>query len=502
MSPAHQPIYLIKPEHPLDRYVLAPPLGILYLASALEKRGFTVRLVHRRLSAVDEKNLAEEIIEARPLFVGLSTFTSSSLLPALGLSRQVKARSSIPVVWGGLHSTMLPEQTLAEPAIDIVCRGEGEETVARLAEALASGPDWRAALSAIPGLAYREDGQVRMTPLPPFIQNLDAFEPAWHLLGIDRYIQAGKSIYSNLGSKLAETRVATVMTSRGCPGRCGYCYNQFVNRRSFRAHSVEFVACHVESLKRNHGVAGIVFEDDCLFTDRKRALEIFRRIGLPWTSSIRADFLSRWGEDFARELKDLGCAELRIGAESGSDTTLALMAKDINRDDIIRSAEICRTLGIHLLMGFMIGVPGECWAEMKKTFDLIDEMEKMGVTVAAGPAFYFPYPGTPMYGEAVRAGFKPPASIEAWATAWGPSQPKSPYADKRARYIGAYRSLAMNKEADAVRFPWLFRGLRAISRFRWRHRWFSVPLDYHLPRAVLRGLRRVGLSKLASEVFS
>jgi radical SAM superfamily enzyme YgiQ (UPF0313 family) len=153
-------------------------------------------------------------------------------------------------------------------------------------------------------------------------------------------------------------------------------------------------------------------------------------------------------------------------------------------------------------MGFMIGVPGETWTEMRKTFDLIDEMEATGVTVAAGPAFYYPYPGTPMFEAAVRAGFKPPASIEAWATAWGPSQPKSPYADQRARYVGAYRSLAINKEAESVRFPWLFRGLRAIARFRWRRRWFGFPLDYHLPRAVLRGLRRTGLAKVASGVFS
>jgi hypothetical protein len=107
-----------------------------------------------------------------------------------------------------------------------------------------------------------------------------------------------------------------------------------------------------------------------------------------------------------------------------------------------------------------------------------------------------------MFEAAVRAGFKPPASIEAWATAWGPSQPKSPYADQRARYVGAYRSLAINKEAESVRFPWLFRGLRAIARFRWRRRWFGFPLDYHLPRAVLRGLRRTGLAKVASGVFS
>lgn len=496
-----KPIYLIKPETERENFVMAPPLGILYLGGALEKSGYRVRLLHERCNQANEKEIVDEIIAADPLFVGISTFTGPSLLPSLRLTRKIKKLSSIPVIWGGLHSTMLPEQTLQEGSIDLAVRGEGEETVVRLAGLFASGTVGPQALAAIPGVAYRSGSRIQVNPLPPFIRDLDAFSPAWHLLETERYLSEGKYIYTALGSKMSGLKVATLMTSRGCPGRCGYCYNQFINKRTFRAHSIDFVAEHVRRLKSDHGVTGIIFEDDCLFTDRQRALAILRRLDVPWSSSIRADYLARWGDGFVRELKELGCAELRIGAESGSQDTLDIMCKDIRREHIFRSVELCRKHGIDVMMGFMIGVPGERWSETRKTFDIIDEMEKMNVTVAAGPAFYFPYPGTPMFDEAVRRGFKPPHAIQDWAMPWGPAQPLPRYADRRARYVGYYRSIAMRPLSGNLRFTLPVKILQRLARWRWRHRFFSFPVDYLLPRFVLRNLRKAGLRKIAAGIY-
>jgi radical SAM superfamily enzyme YgiQ (UPF0313 family) len=496
-----KPVFLIKPETERENFVMAPPLGILYLGGALEKQGYRVRLIHERCNPANEKKIVDEIIAVDPLFVGISTFTGPSLLPSLRLTRKIKKQSTIPVIWGGLHSTMLPEQTLQEEAIDLVVRGEGEETVILLADLIASGGNDSEGLAAIPGVAYRSDGRIQVNSLPPFIQDLDAFTPAWHLLDSERYISQGKYIYTALGSKMSELKIATLMTSRGCPGRCSYCYNQFINKRTFRTHSIAFVAEQVRQLKMAHQVTGIVFEDDCFFTDRQRALAILHRLGLPWTSSIRADYLARWGDDFVRELKELGCAELRIGAESGSQDTLDIMQKDIQREHIFRSAELCQKHGITVIMGFMIGVPGERWSEMQKTFDIIDELEKMNVKVTPGPSFYFPYPGTPMFDEAVRGGFVPPASIQDWATPWGPLQPFPHYVDRRARYVGYYRSMAMRQGTGSLRFPLFVKILQRLARWRWRHRFFSIPLDYLIPSFFLRILRKLGLKRMLSGIY-
>lgn len=492
-----RPVWLVKPETDRRDFFMAPPLGILYMAAALERSGHEVRLVHERFTPEVEERIVREIVAADPLLVGISTFTGPSLQPSLNLTRRIKASSSAPVVWGGLHATMLPEQTLEEDAIDLAVRGEGEETVVRLAELLSAGQGTTERFRQVPGLVFRDGSRIQVNAPPPFIENLDAYPPAWHLLGEERYMGKERSIYTDMGSRMGELKIATIMTSRGCPWRCGYCYNQFVNQRTFRAHSVEFVAAQIARLKREHGVTGIVFDDDCLFTDPRRALAILKQVGLPWTSSIRADQLVRGGDDFIRELKEADCAELRIGAESGSQETLDIMHKDIRREHIVRAAELCLRHDINVIMGFMIGVPGERWSETLKTFDIIDEMEGRGVNVAAGPSFYFPYPGTPMFAAAVKGGFVPPASIEAWAMPWGPSQPLPPYADPRARYAGYFRSLAIGRAAPTRSFPLLSRMLRGLARWRWRHRFFSFPVDYRIPRWVMLGLRKIGLGKYA-----
>lgn len=475
-------VVLVKPETARPDFVLAPPLGILYLAAALERAGYSVRLVHERFTPDLELKTSRAIIDEKPLFVGISSFTGPSLLPALRLSRTIKAHSDIPVVWGGLHATMLPEQLLAERAIDLALRGEGEESLVRLAELLAVNRLTPGELAGIPGLVYRENGKTRVNDLPPFIKNLDEFSPAWHLLDIERYLNEGRYIYTDLGSKLSHLRTATVMTSRGCPGRCGYCYNQFVNHRTFRGHSVDFTVNHIERLKKEHAVTAIAFEDDCLFTDRHRALAILSRIGLPWGASIRADYLARWGGDFIRRIKEFNCLELRIGAESGSQQTLDLMHKDIRRDHILRAAEMCLENDIKVMMGFMIGIPGEQPGEMLKTLDLMDELEKMGVAVTPGPSLFFPYPGTPLYHEAVKAGFKPPENTEKWAIPWGPAQPFPPYIPGLARYAGYYRSVAMGRNQGNTLFRLVSGLFRRLARWRWKKRFFHLPLDYHLPR--------------------
>lgn len=501
MNAARKTIYLIKPETDRQNFVMAPPLGILYLAGALEKAGWNVRAVHERMTPEREKELIARILADDPLFVGISTFTGPSLLPALSLSRRLRRESRVPVVWGGLHATMLPEQTLQEEAVSVAVRGEGEETVLRLAEVFArSGESWADEAARITGVALRTPDGVRVNEMPPFIADLDAYPPAWHLLDMRRYIGDGQYVYTGLGSQTRDLRIATVMSSRGCPGRCGYCYNQFVNHRTFRTHSVPFVLHHVAGLRERYGVNAVVFEDDCLFTDRERALRIVQGMGLPWASSIRADYLARWGEPFLLQLKDSGCFELRIGAESGSPSTLEIMHKDIRREHILRSAELCLKHGIHVMMGFMIGVPGESWAEMCKTFDIIDELEAMGVSVTPGPSLFFPYPGTPLFDEAVRAGFTPPASTAAWGIPWGPSQPLPPYVDPRARHVGFYRSLAMRKDPRTGKAPLPLRPLQALARWRWRRRNFRLPLDYTVPHRLLALLRRTGLRRLAGRL--
>lgn len=493
-------VLLIKLESAARRGGFAPPFGILYLGDALEKAGFKVRLLHEPGTGSAIRKLTGEIAREKPIFVGFSSFTSSSLVPTVRAAIEIKRRFKLPVVWGGIHPTILPEQTLENEFVDIVGIGEGEETIVELAEFLASRGFDPAGLASIPGIGFRERGRAVITPPRPFIDNLDAYSPAWHLLGIERYIFSREHFYTQIGSRLSGERIGAVITSRGCPWRCSYCYNNTVNRRRFRAQSVEKVARDVEYLKR-YGVSTIIFEDDNLFADPERARKIVRGLKVNWSSTIRADCVAGGGEDFIRELSENGCLELRIGAESGSRETLNTMKKDLSVEQIRTAVALCSRFKIKSLLNFMIGIPGESWDDVCRTLDLMDELQESSRYVTVGaPAVYVPFPGTALYQEALRSGYVPPKTLEEWGKDFGHSWKLAPYADKRIRYIGFYSSL-IRREFDTVSFSLPAKWLRRLALSRWKRRFFSFPADYHLPAACLRALRKAGLKSLSRALY-
>lgn len=495
-------VILVKLEPPGGGHQIAPPFGILYLASALEQAGFSTRLIHERGTRETITRIVGEIVRDTPILVGFSTLTGPSLAPTLDASRALRRASKVPIVWGGLHPTMLPEQSLSAGCVDIAVIGEGEETVVELAQVMKEGGSTGKSFQAIAGIAFPRDGHIVRTAARPFIRNLDRYAPAWHLLQIQDYFFHDRHFYSEMGSSLTAPVVASVITSRGCPWRCGYCYNQFVNRRSFRAHSAERIIDDLRRLRQDHGASAIIIEDDCFFADRSRGLEIVRHMDVPWNVSIRANDICRWGDEFIRTLASCNCQEIRIGAESGSQRILDLMGKDITVADIRKSVAICRSHGIRTGLNFMIGIPGETMDDIRQTFALMDELEAIGPGVAVnGPSIFLPWPGTALYDLAVKQGFVPPDSMEGWSNRWGPSQPKTPFLDKGYRLAGYYRFLAFRKDLHFLKFPLLTRCLRRLALWRWRHRFFHIPLDYYVPRFFLRLLRAMGFGRIGEALY-
>jgi len=498
-----QPIVLLKLENNQKDLEVAPPFGLLYLASALEKAGFEVEIIHETGTPENIKKVLSRLLRLDPLFVGLSILTGPSLVPSLAASREIKKHSDMPVVWGGVFPSMLPRDILRSAMIDIVAIGEAEETVVELARHFAENGSRSAALKTIRGIGYKDNGTVTINPSRPFIADLDFYPPAWHQVEVERYFFDYRSYFYEMGSRLPSGKFGTVMTSRGCPSRCGYCFNQFLYKRKFRAHSVRHVTAEVEWLKKDHQIAGIIFLDDNFFSDPKRALEIVRNLGLPWSASFRANYAALWGEDFLRKLRDGGCLELRIGAESGSQRILNLMQKDIMVEDIRRTAELCQKVGIRALFNFMIGLPGEIWPDMLETFRLMDDLDKMGEGVAVGgPLVYLPWPGTPLFDLALEKGFHRPERLEEWAVNLGARQPVTPYVDRRAKFVNYFRILGYRKNIEKLSFPWPAKILSFLARKRWEKREFRVPLDYYAPRFVFELLKILGMRKTTPSIYT
>jgi anaerobic magnesium-protoporphyrin IX monomethyl ester cyclase len=498
-----QLIVLLKLENNHKDVEVSPPFGLLYLTSALKKAGFEVEIIHETGTPENIKKVLSRLLLLDPLFVGLSILTGPSLVPSLAASREIKKHSAMPVVWGGVFPSMVPQDILRSAFVDIVAIGEGEETVVELARHFAEKGSRAAALKDIRGIGYKENGMVTINPARPFIADLDLYAPAWDHVNVERYFFDYRSYFSEMGSRLPAGKIGTVMTSRGCPSRCGYCYNQFINKRKFRAHSVRHVIAEIEWLKKDHQISAVIFLDDNFFSDPKRALEIVRNLGLPWTASFRANYAALWGEDFFRKLRDSACMELRIGAESGSQRILNLMQKDIMVEDIRRSAELCQKYGIRALFNFMIGLPGEIWPDMLKTFQLMDDLGKMGDGVfAGGPLVYLPWPGTSLFDLAVEKGFHRPERLEEWAVNLGARQPATPYVDRRAKFVNYFRILAYRKSVEKLSFAWPAKVLSFLARKRWEKRAFRVPLDYYVPRFVFELLKILGMGKTFPSIYT
>lgn len=496
-------IVLLKLENNPKDLKVAPPFGLLYLTSALEKAGFEVEIIHETGTPANIKKVLSRLVLLDPLFVGLSILTGPSLVPSLAASREIKKHSDRPVVWGGVFPSMVPQDILRSPCVDIVAIGEGEETVVELARHFAEKSPESAGLKKIQGIGYVENGRVTINPARPMIPDLDLYSPAWDHIDVERYFFDYRAYYSEMGSRLPEGKTGTVMTSRGCPSRCAYCFNQFIYKRKFRAHSVGHAIAEIEWLKKDHKISAVLFLDDNFFSDQRRALEIVRIMDLPWSASFRANYATLWGEDFFRKLRDSGCLELRIGAESGSQRVLDLMQKDITVEDIRRSAELCLKHGIRALFNFMIGMPGEVWPDMLKTFQLMDDLEKMGDgVVASGPLVYLPWPGTSLFDSAVEKGFHRPERLEEWTVNMGARQPATPYVDRRAKFVHYFRILAYRKSVEKLIFAWPAKLLSFLARRRWEKRAFRVPLDYYIPRFVFELLKILGVRRIIPSIYT
>ena len=253
-----------------------PPTGLLYVGGALRKADYEVEILHITPEEVQES--VKKIVEMSPLFVGFSVFTGDAMRAHGEMCREIKRLSGIPIVWGNVHPSLLTEQCLNESYIDVVIIGEGEVTAVKLSRAL----EGYGSLSEVLGIGYKVNGEIRINPPRPLITNLDHYPIDWSLIDVQKYISPAWEM----------KRVLPLVTSRGCPYRCTFCYNIKFNQRQWRSHSVDFVVTHINELKKRYKLDGIFYHDDNFFVNKKRAFEILRRINLSYYAECRVELIN------------------------------------------------------------------------------------------------------------------------------------------------------------------------------------------------------------------
>jgi len=385
------------------------PLSILYVGTALKKAGYDVTLLDERI----HKNFAavlKDAVAARPLYVGISSMTGYQIGHGLVTAQTIRDLDpTIPIVWGGVHTTIHPESTARHPLVDIVVVNEGEETAVELAQVIASGGDLRQ----VRGVALKENGRI--------VRTLERPQMALETLPRVDYSLVNLIDYFTIGH-ISRSKQLQIVTSRGCPFRCSYCYLTLPELRGYRWLSAERVYDDIKFLSESYGVKSIFFYDDYFFGNRKRVLEFVemleeKPLGMQFEVSCRIDFLARESEEFLARLARVGFTELLIGVESGSDRILKLIKKDYRREQIIVANRKMAKAGIGAKMSWLAGFPTETAEDFYQTVDLMLQLARENPQCSLTPlGIYTPYPGTELYEICKNDfGMQFPEALEGWA---------------------------------------------------------------------------------------
>jgi anaerobic magnesium-protoporphyrin IX monomethyl ester cyclase len=370
-----------------------PPLGLAYVAAALEKAGFHVDIVDNYLLEKPVDYIKQTVSRLDPQIVAI---TCSSITYRRCVETAKAVREVLPsckVVVGGPHPTVMPDSMLQHPEIDYAVLGEGERAIVELATHITRGEDDQA-IAKIPGVAYRHEGKMVKTA-PSFISDLDQIPyPARHLLPMH--------LYERTIDYLNAKPVDTMNVIRGCPFNCAFCETKKIWGQRCRAFSPNRVVEEIDHLVNEYSSKGIYFVGDNFTIQKKRTLKICElikkyKLDIKWVCDTRVDLISR---ELLREMKDAGCRTIWFGVESGSPSILKKLNRRVTLQQTVHAFELCREEGIQIACSFMLGIPGETDRDMEATFEFAKNLDpdwcQFNIFVA--------YPVSTLYEEILQKG--------------------------------------------------------------------------------------------------
>lgn len=361
------------------------PLGILSIASFLKSKGHEAIICDRFFTA--EK--AETTLKRhKPDIIGISVISNIFIKDAMEIAKAAKA-AGIPVVWGGSLASVISAEILESGLADYVSINEGEFTWLEMAEAFDAGRPF----DGIKGLAYLRNGEYIRTEDREFIDLSVLPKLDWTLVNPKQYFQKGYGC----------DNVVTTYLSKGCTGRCKFCYNHKFHCSTRRQRPLEYVIEEMRYLIEEHGAGGFDFTDDLMFANRSQVDEFCNAI-------IDSGLNTKWGgylsvgvvndaEGYELLYKS-GCRSMIYGVESGSPRILKSVGKNMKLDKIKSNIELCANAGIVPIVMFMLGFPDETEEDVIATISLAKELK--GGMVVFG--FFTPIPGTIVYEKLVSEG--------------------------------------------------------------------------------------------------
>jgi anaerobic magnesium-protoporphyrin IX monomethyl ester cyclase len=356
-----------------------PPLGLALLSAILEHEGILCDICDCPAEQLSVAGVIARIRENAYTHVGLTSVTVS-IDSALALAASIRSQfPSIKLIFGGVHPSMFYKDLIEKDCIDFIIRNEGEESLLELAKGVA--------ISKIPNLSYKEDGRVCHTPSRTEYYDL-ARRPflAYHKLNMSKY-------HASMGAALRRPNIGMIV-SRGCPGRCVFCFNGMFGRQ-VRFMPAARIIEEIAFLQKTYGIREINFYDDN-FTGNRRIVgefcDLIRRnkIDLTWSCFARVDTVN---PGLLKTMKQSGCHQIMFGIESGDARVLERANKMVDFEKNQQAVRMAQQAGITVRGAFMLGNRGETEETIKNTIDYAIGL-KLDLAIFN---IATPYPGTELF---------------------------------------------------------------------------------------------------------
>lgn len=479
------------------------PLGILAVSTPLIRAGYTVRIIDSTITPNFHERVLAELEDA--LCLAVSLVTGPMIRETIQVAKAAKRLyPNKPVILGGWHPSLLPDQTLACEFVDVVVKGQGEDAMLEIVQHIEAGET----LKGIPGVGYKQEGRLTFN-VPRVLRPICELPPkAYHLADFDAY------------QRVCGRRWAMYTSSLACPYNCAYCTNDGVYGRKWNALEAEQVVEETSDLVERYGLSLLWIVDDNFLVDRNRAVAIAeglvrRGVSFDWSIQASTNLVNRLSVEELKLLRRAGLSQVSQGADSGSLKVMRLMNKDFQKlDTIYEAANRLTQAGIRPSFNMIFGFPGEGVAERRESVQLIMNVCRKYPGAEFWTNIFTPYPGSPVMKQAFELGIDVPKSLEGWVQFF-PRYTILPWLKgrqhERLQVMRDYLRLAFNRvpigrqrKHPVNRFIHFL--LSITARWRLDHDFYAAPFELWLKNAANRWFpppkSKVDAHQLSAEVVS
>ncbi len=379
----------------MQKIVNIAPLGLQFLSSILKKEKFSVIGINLLSLREEIEKFKSTLKKERPKVIGISSMTET-YNNVFKIAKLCKiCCPDCKIVLGGPHVTFFTDDALKDENIDFVVRKEGEISFLKLVNTIINK---EGSLEAIKGISFKNNGNIIHNNDCELIQDLDSLPYPDRDLFEDKSLPAYPDRFK---------KFASISTTRGCSGKCIFCAAAALSGSKYRIRSAESIIEEIEMLKKNNKVNLVFFVDDTFTLNRKRLitfceLMINKKINIRWTAEARIDTLSN---EILKLMKKAGVIGLQFGVESGSQTIVNEIRKNIDLVKVEKYVKYSTEIGIEIACSFIIGHPYDTKKTISETVGFADMLQTKYKARCLASALT-PFPGTYLYNHMDELGIK------------------------------------------------------------------------------------------------